>query len=646
MSDHPQSLTGPSRRDVLLTSVALAGAAALPAVAIAAPAAAPNIVWIVCHDIHAPLIGTYGNSLAKTPTIDRLAAEGTRYDNAFSVAPVCAPSRFALLTGLYPDSCGPAHHMRGIGHVPAEFKPLPILMREAGYYCTNNVFTDYNCDLDPDKIWDECSITAHWRNRPAGKPFFAVYNYLITHESRALHFEDKDLITDPAKVVVPPYLPDMPEIRKALARNIDMVNNQDVAVAKLLSQLTEDGLANNTVVFFVADHGGVAPRSKRYCYEEGLRVPLIVRVPDGLKPLSLGAEPGKPSRRIVSHIDIAPTTLALAGQPQPGHMPGQPFLGRAAEPRTVAFSGRNRMDERYDMVRTARDERYRYIRNYAPHRIYGLHNAYTWQLEGYQAWERAHLAGSLNAAQERFWREKPAEELYDLEADPHQLTNLAADPAHRDRLEALSGALEAHMIATNDNGFIPEGTSAEGYAESRKAGAFPIADVLPLARKAIARDPANAAGFVAGLKHSNEVMRFWAAQGLLMLDGPSASRQVLAVALATEVSPHVRCVLAEALGKAGDPATAATALAAVLESDLSKRVKLMALEALTYLPVEAVRAARPAIEKVVDLKEEYTLDAYHYLRLRLDGSYTPSTQTYYAIPATGPAGKPMGDPRI
>lgn len=636
----------PSRRDVLLTSAALVGAGWLPTPAAAATTTPPNIVWVVCHDIHAPLLGTYGNALAKTPTIDKLAAEGTRYDNAFSVAPVCAPSRFALLTGLYPDSCGPAHHMRGIGHVPAEFKPLPVLMREAGYYCTNNVFTDYNCDLDPDKIWDECSITAHWRNRPAGKPFFAVYNYLITHESRALHFEDKDLVTDPAKVTVPPYLPDVPEIRKALARNIDMVNNQDVALEKLLGQLAADGLADNTVVFFLADHGGVAPRSKRYCYEEGLRVPLIVRVPEALAHLRLGAAPGKPSTRVVSHIDIAPTTLALAGQTVPQHMPGQPFLGRAAEPRTIAFSGRNRMDERYDMVRTARDERYRYIRNYAPHRIYGLHNAYTWQLDGYQAWERAHLAGGLNAAQDRFWGEKPAEELYDLASDPHQLTNLAADPAHRARLEALSKALDAHLVAINDNGFIPEGTSAEGYAESRKPGVFPIADVMRLARVAIARRPENAAALAAGLAHPNEIMRFWAAQGLLMLDGGATARDALKAALAAETSPHVRCVLAEALGKAGDAALAVPVLADILQGDASKRVKLMALEALTYLPVEAAKAARPAIERVVELKDEYTLDAYHYLRLRLDGAYRPESQTYFAIPATGPAGKPMGDPRI
>jgi arylsulfatase A-like enzyme len=637
--------THPTRRNIVLTSAAVVGAAALPTMAMAAPQKRPNIVWVVIHDVFAPLLGPYGNRLARTPVMDELAQSGIRFDNAFSVAPVCAPSRFALVTGMYPDSCGPADHMRGIGHVPSEFKPLPVLMREAGYYATNNVFTDYNCDLDPDQIWDECSITAHWRNRPKDKPFFCVYNYLITHESRVIHFEG-DLVTNPADVTVPPYLPDTPEIRTAIAENIDIVSQQDVALKKLLDELREDGLDDNTIVFFMADHGGVVPRSKRYCYEEGTRIPLIVRVPEAFSHLRAGHQPGRATRQVVSNIDVAPTTLALAGAPVPTHMHGMPFLGSSAKPRPIAFSMRNRMDERYDVVRAARDERYRYIRNYSPHRIYGLHNAYPWQLTGYQVWEKAHLDGTLNEVQSRFWREKPAEELYDIENDPHQLDNLVGNPAHRERLGILSKALDEHMISVNDNGFVPEDSSAEGYWPSRKPGAYPIRDVLALARKAVERKVDNAPAFIADLGNDNLCMRYWAAQALLMLgELPAAVRDDVRAAFEQERSPHVRCILAESLGKSGAAPIAVKALTDILESSVSKRVKLLALEALTYLPIDDVRVARDAIVKAGEI-DEYTQDAAIYLKLRLDGTYTPSSPTFLPMPNAGPPMKEIGNPKI
>ncbi|WP_176086936.1 sulfatase [Martelella sp. HB161492] len=634
-----------TRRSMLMASAATVGIAALPRLTLAeTQSTAPNIVWVVCHDIHAPLLGTYGNGLATTPTIDRLAAEGTRFDHAYSVAPVCSPSRFALVTGMYPDSCGPANQMRGIGHVPEEFKPLPILMREAGYYATNNVFTDYNCDLDPDRIWDECSITAHWRNRPQGKPFFCVYNYLITHESRAIHFSG-DLKTDPASVTVPPYLPDIPEIRTAFAQNVDLVDRQDVALKTLLDQLDEDGLADNTVVIFMADHGGVVPRSKRYCYNEGLHIPLIVRVPEALAHLRGSFQPGQPTGQVVSNVDMAPTTLAIAGVSIPENMHGKPFLGAAPQSREIAFSMRNRMDERYDMVRTATDGQFRYIRNYSPHRAYGLHNAYEWQLHGYQAWEREHLAGTLTDAQDRFWQQKPAEELYDLAADPYQLENLAADPAYGEQLARLSTALDQHMVAVNDNGLIPEGIAAEGYWPSRAEGAYPIEDVMALAARGLQKQTENAGDFVAALKSGNEIMRFWAAQSLLMLGViPDAVRPDVVACMQNDESGHVRCVLAEVIGHTPDGAAAGKVLSDILFSDAEPRVKLLALESLTYMPVEYAMIARDAVEQAPRVGDEYVTEAYNYLSLKLDDLYRPDVPTYFG--GQPKLGKPLGDPRI
>lgn len=637
-----------SRRNVLLGSVAMVGAAARSQpIAVVPPAARqPNIIWVVCHDIFAPLLGTYGNPLARTPTIDRLAREGTRFDNAFSVAPVCAPSRFALVTGLYPDSCGPAQHMRAVGHVPDDFASLPELMRAAGYHVTNNVFTDYNCDLDPARMWDDWSNTAHWRGRPPGKPFFCVYNYFSTHESQVIDFKG-ELRTDPTAVAVPPYLPDLPEIRTAIARNIDLVARQDASLKTLLDQLDEDGLAEETVVVFLADHGGVAPRSKRYCYEEGLRIPLIVRVPGPLAHLRAGHAPGVAADQLVSIVDVAPTTLALAGAAIPAHMAGKPFLGIGATRRRVAFSGRNRMDERYDMVRTARDARYRYIRNYAPHRIYGQHSAYEWQLAGYQAWEQAHRDGRLDAAQDRFWREKPAEELYDVRRDPHQQVNLAGDPAHRSRLTSLSRALDRHMVAIRDNGLLPEGGAGEGYRESRAGDVFPIGRVLSLARQAIDRRADDVPAFLSALDDGSESIRFWAAQGLLMAPMlPQSAVEAAQRRLCVETSPHVRCVLAETIGRRGDAAVALRAMIALLEGDATPRIKLQALDALTGMPLPVVEPARSAIARA-GKTDEYTSNAANYLLLRLDGTYVPSSKTFtFQAPPSPALRKQLSEPKI
>ena len=634
-----------TRRNLLLASAATAGTAILPNFALSkSMPTRPNIVWVVCHDIHAELLGTYGNQLAKTPVIDKLATDGIRFDNCFSVAPVCSPSRFALVTGMYPDSCGPADQMRGIAHVPDEFKPLPVVMREAGYYCTNNVFTDYNCDLDPDKIWDECTITAHWRNRPAGKPFFCVYNYLITHESRIIHF-DGDLNTDPATVPVPPYLPDIPEIRNTIAQNIEVVNRQDQALKTLLDQLEADGLDENTVVMFMADHGGVIPRSKRYCYDEGLHVPFIMRIPEALAHLRGRLEPGKSSQRLVSSVDMAPTTLAIAGIGIPDHMVGKPIVGTDAQERSFAFSMRNRMDERYDMVRTVRDEQFRYIRNYSPHRIYGLHNAYEWQMVGYQAWERQHLNGTLTQAQDRFWQPKPFEELYDLKNDPHQLINLASNPDYEDRLDCLSKALDEHMMDVMDNGLIPEGTKAEGYWPSRKKDAYPIQEVMTVARTGIERNPDNMPILMKALESDNEIVRFWAAQGILMLGFvPADIKETVKQRMKTDDCAHVRCVLAEAIGGTSDAPEAVEILANILLDEPSKRAKLLALESLTYIPVQYAKAARDAIETIPTVNDGYLTQAYNYLSLKLDGVYEPHIPTYFA--GKPKLGKPLGDPRI
>jgi arylsulfatase A-like enzyme len=571
-----------TRRTLLATGSALAAAPGILATASPPPAPRPNIVWIVVHDVHAPLIGCYGNALARTPALDSMAAEGLRYTNAFTTTPVCSPSRFAMVTGTYPSSCAPAHQMRAEANLPDVIKPLPLLMRAAGYYCINNVFTDYNLNADEGALWDECDIKAHWRKRPAGKPFFAVYNYLITHEGQAFNFGKTE--TDPAQATVPPFLPDLPEVRANLARNIDMINKQDFAVAHLLQELAEDGLGDNTFVFFTADHGGIHPRSKRYCYDDGLNIPLLVRVPAAFKHVA-HSPLGAPNDELVSLVDMAPTTLALAGLPVPQSMAGRAFLGAHRAPeRSYAFSMRDRMDERYDLSHTVRDKRYRYIRNYNPHRIYAQHEGYEWQSPAYQAWERAHLAGGLNATQAAFWNAKPVEELYDTQADPHSIHNLAGDPAHGARLADMRRALETHILEVHDNCFIPEGASAEGYTASRLPGAYPLRELLTLTNLVLERDPKNIPQFLKGLDDHNEIRRFWNAQGLVMAGALTAQAgKTIAARLAAEPVDHVRCALAEAAFAAGRQEEALAALVLMLQPNSPNKTQLRALNVLTAL---------------------------------------------------------------
>ncbi len=626
-----------------------AAAVAAPSIASALDKSAskrPNIVWIVVHDVHAPLLGCYGNPLAKTPALDAMARDGIRFTNAFTTTPVCAPSRFALMTGAYPSACAPAHQQRAAAKVPDALQPLPLHMRASGYYCTNNVFTDYNMAADEDAMWDECSITAHWRNRPTGKPFFCVYNYLITHEMNA--FGRAKPITDPAAVKLPAFLPNTPEIREVLARNVDMINRQDVAVAHLLDELRADGLADETFVFFLADHGGIHPRSKRYCYDDGLHVPLIVQVPAAWKAL-VHSPVGAPNNELISHVDMAPTTLALAGVPVPKTMMGRAFLGARVSPkRSYAFSMRDRMDERYDLVQSARDERYRYIRNYNPQRLYGEHETYEWQSVAYQSWESAYLAGTLNAAQEAFWHPKPVEELYDMTVDPESVHNLAGDPAHGAQLLKMRRSLDDHLLTINDNGFIPEGAPGEGYDESRRAGAYPLKSLIELSSLVLARDPKHLPQFIAGLSHENEVMRYWHAHGLILAGAPSpAIGAQIAQRLAVEKSDSVRCALAEAVLVAGNPDLSLQTLVEILgRENAHDKARLRTLNVMLAFAPDQLKPARQAVVTAVDGKNEYLRRNAKYLLLRIDAAYKPTTKIETGPDGIFKMGKIIGDPRI
>ena len=432
-----------------------------------APPVRPNILWISNEDM-SPHIGAYGDALARTPVLDRLARESIRFTHAFTTAPVCAPSRAAIITGMYQSAIG-AQHMRTtedrVPELPGPYlavppfyvKAFPEYLRAAGYYTSNRAKTDYQFG-EPFTIWDEVGPDAHWRNRTdRSQPFFSVFNLMVTHESQIFPSsparKGKALITDLERVIVPPYYPDTPLVRQELARMYDNIADMDTQVGELLKQLEADGLADNTVVFYWADHGDGVPRSKRSLYDSGLRVPLMIRWPQMAPGIANSA-----SDQLVSMIDLAPTVLAMAGVEIPVHMQGRVLVGpKAQRGPNYVFGARDRMDQEYDMMRSARDARYLYIRNFAPEQPYAGHIIYRNQSDIMQEWLRLQAEGALTGNAALWMRtQRPAEELYDTEADPHQVRNLSADPTHLDTLERMRTAVTGWMTRINDQGLINE----------------------------------------------------------------------------------------------------------------------------------------------------------------------------------------------
>ncbi len=612
----PARPDGVSRRSIVAGVGAAAAASALltdPAGAGTRPARRrPNIVWLVSED-NVPALGCYGDPVASTPHLDALAADGVRYEHAFSMAPVCAPSRLGLITGLCPEAMGPGQHHRAQAELPTQLTPLPVLLRERGYYCTNNAKTDYNAPLDPAAIWDASSGQAHWRNRPEGAPFFAVFNDDTTHESQ-LFGEYAGGPTSPADVTVPPYLPDTDVIRRDRARWYDNIARMDANAGARLRELDDAGLLDDTIVFYYGDNGGVTPRTKRFCYDSGLRVPLIIRFGRNVRELS-PHRPGSTVSRPVNGVDLPATVIALAGARKPAVAHGASLVSRSARDRREhAFGMRNRMDETYDMQRTVRDSRFRYIRNYHPHRIYGQHVIYQFRQAGYVDWRDRYVAGELDEHQSRFWRRKPAEELYDLEADPHETVNLAADHGHRRTLRRLRDVLDRHLVEVNDNGFIPEGLAVEGYADSRRPSAYPIRRVVEVAGRASRGDVRELPKLVASLDDTYEVVRTWAALGLAVLGAEAEpARDRLRRVLAEEASAHVRTQAAEALARLDEPG-AAEALGEILTTDPGPRTRLQAANVLAALgerarpAIEAVRTATADDDAYVVTKARHVLD--------------------------------------
>ncbi len=566
--------------------------AGLTSITIPAGSAAdrPNVVWIVSEDNSKHYLKLFDPAGAETPHIERLAAKGLRFTRAFSNAPVCSVARTTLATGCYAPRIGTNNHRRlEPAHLPQGMRLFPASLREAGYYTSNNSKEDYNTAKDPG-VWDDSSKNASWRNRPdPAQPFFHMQSHPESHES-SLHFDAKLVETEPtrhdlAAVTLPPYFPDTPLFRYTFARYLDRIQIIDGIVGETVAKLEEDGLLEDTFIFYFGDHGGVLPRGKGYLYESGLHVPLVVRIPEKwrhLVPFDRGAD----VTGFVSFIDFAPTVLKLAGVEVPASMDGKAFLGEGVgadevNGRDTALGSADRFDEKIDMVRSLRVGDWKYVRNYQPYQPDGLQNNYRYQMAAYREWRDLYREGKLGSDQRAFFEAKAPEALYDLAADPHETRNLAGEPAQKERLNAMRADLRNRLKAMPDLGFLPESVLiAEALADPVAWGQEhreQIASLIDAADLMLAPLPTKEAALRGLFESGDPLKQYWAATVASAFGEEAVELAPLASKLLDAPQSYVRVRAIEFLGLIGKADPRSTLTTIVNESD-SNVEQLIALQ--------------------------------------------------------------------
>ncbi|HCC70919.1 MAG TPA: sulfatase [Bacteroidales bacterium] len=592
----------------------------------------PNILWLVSED-NSPFLGCYGDSLAFTPNLDKLASMGVRYTGAYANAPVCSAARSTLISGMYGIRLGIYHH-RSAHPIPQSFKPYPIYFREAGYYCTNNAKKDYNLVNDYD-CWDESSREAHYKNRNPGQPFFAIFNIGESHESstfprtvtqrRESRAYPPESRLRPEQVILPPYHPDLPEIRQEWADYYDAVTLMDEKVGERLKEMEEAGLTDSTIVVYYSDHGGGMARGKRSVKESGTHVPMIIYFPEMYRQLA-PAGSGETVDRLVSFVDLPATMLSIMGAEIPGHMDGEPFLGeRQTKPRDHVFLYRGRMDSRYDFVRAVKTDKYRYIRNYTLYRPYGQPYIYAENARTTPLWRKTWQEGKCDSIQSIYWELKPGEELYDVEKDPHEVNNLVNDPDYADQLSQMRNICNREIISNRDVGFIPESiysvfagdSTIYNYAQSEK---YDLEGIMEVADMAIKKDPGNLNSLIVKMSDPDPIIRYWAALGAVILRGKALDAREKLIDLIKDEYPEVRIAAAEALAYIGEQELAVEVLKNELRFDENKDkyVYVYAANALQYIDKEYVNPLVPFLEKIAeDERYDYACRTTGYLSKEL-----------------------------
>ncbi len=501
----------------------------------------PNILWLVAEDM-SPTLGCYGDPNAITPRIDSLAAEGLRFDLCWSNAPICSVARTTLISGTHAvRTGGTMHRSSETLSAPGFMRFYPRLLQEAGYYTTNRSKEDYNVQPPTGeewrKGWNDSSGSAHWRNRPAGQPFFAVFNFDDTHESRIRpvggSYAYIPQIHDPAEMVLPDCHPDLPKLRESWARHHDTITHMDGQVGAILDQLEADGLADDTIVFYYSDHGSCVPGYKRFVGNRGQQVPLIMRVPPKYAHLSPdGYAADATTDELVSFVDFAPTLLSLLDLETPDWMDGRAFAGARREVEPPALFGFVcRHDTRIANARSVTDGRHVYIRNFQADTPHGSWSAYTvgndattptYATLGAGEWLKAFLQGGLSEREAHFFLNSGGEQLYDLETDPGETINLIGDPAYAGVLATLRGHLADLQEEVRDGGLVPEGrlydlvdaTGLDAWDVIASDTHVAYEDLVDTAWRASSSDPADVATLAARLSHADATVRLWAARGL------------------------------------------------------------------------------------------------------------------------------------
>lgn len=449
----------------------------------------PNIVWLVAEDQSPEWFPMYGDSTMSLPNLESLANDGVVFTNAVAPVPVCAPARSSIITGMYPTTLG-THNMRThkpwapINEplldslpsyspvVPEGVKMFPEYLRRIGYYTANGPKEDYNFERT-DAAWDESSGERHWRKRKEGQPFFTVFNFAVCHESQIWNRGQDSLFVDPQNVQVPPYFPDSEVIRHDLAVNYSNLKRLDDQIGVVLEDLKEDGLYENTIIFFYGDHGGPFPRHKRALYDTGVKVPLIIKFPKN-------ENAGSYDERLISFLDYAPTVLSLAGIEPPKVMQGVAQFGKyeVEKKPKYTFHTSDRFDEIYDRLRAVRSKRYKYIKSYNTELSHALPVSYREQMPMMQALRKLYNEGALNEQQAAWLHPtKPEEELYDLQNDPYELDNLAGNPDLQDTLIFYRNILDGWIKDSKDLGGIPERELIAKWLPDGKAKRLPPLEV-------------------------------------------------------------------------------------------------------------------------------------------------------------------------
>lgn len=576
----------------------------------------PNILWLTSEDNSAAWLSCYGNPYAETPNIDRLASQGFQYMNCYANAPVCAAQRSTWITGIMSLSMG-THPMRSFYKIPHDkIKYYPDFLNENGYYTGNYKKMDYNIGgRDGEKAWDNPN-PVNWETLKQQQPFFQVLNFGSSHESRA--FGDvNNTEHDPNNTILAKYHPDVPDMRKNYAHYYDAIKKMDAEIGATVKKLEAMGLADNTIVVYVSDHGGVLPRSKRFLFKNSLHCPMIIRIPEKYKKLWPADKTGSKINRLVSFVDMPKTWLSITGSQVPDYMQGTAFLGdNKEEEQDYHFAFRGRMDERFDNARAVLNKRYIYIRNYMPYLPWMQYLEYLWTMKATQAWEKEVKAGRANEIQSRFFKPKGwTEELYDMHNDPDCVNNLIDDASFNHVAKDMRKALREKQLSIYDAGLLPEAemkrlaeqNKSTIYEVARNSKIYDVEKILNAADLALEKQPKNADKLLKMLDSQSLGERYWAIVGSFLINNKEAGLKAV-----TDESHEIRAMAAWILIKNGAKDRGLQCLKELIEN---RSYALLTVLNMVEWIGEDGRSLMPAVNKL-DLKENYRKQYKYPIRRR------------------------------